>query len=268
MSVWGKIIGGMAGFAVGGPFGAMVGAALGHAADNSRLGQMGGNFTSGFPGTIHGAAGFNPARVAALLGRRDQLFAISVVVLAAKLAKCDGPVVRAEIDAFKRSFRIPPESVRDVGRLFDQARDSAEGFEDYAIQLGEAFADNRGMLEDVLAALFAIGRADGPLNRREQAFLNAVCRGFGLGRAAWDRASGASPRRPQAAEEEDAYQVLGVARGTSDDQLRATWKRLMRENHPDTLASRGVPPEFIARASEKVARINAAWDRIKRERGL
>ncbi len=42
----------------------------------------------------------------------------------------------------------------------------------------------------------------------------------------------------------------------------------MRENHPDTLAARGVPAEFIARASEKVARINAAWDRIKRERGL
>jgi DnaJ like chaperone protein len=42
----------------------------------------------------------------------------------------------------------------------------------------------------------------------------------------------------------------------------------MRENHPDSLAARGVPPEFIARASEKVARINAAWDRIKRERGL
>jgi DnaJ like chaperone protein len=42
----------------------------------------------------------------------------------------------------------------------------------------------------------------------------------------------------------------------------------MRENHPDSLASRGVPPEFIARAGEKVARINAAWDRIKRERRL
>ena len=69
------------------------------------------------------------------------------------------PVKRAEIDAFKRQFRIPPELVRDIGRLFDHARDSAEGFETYAAQLGEAFADNRGMLEDVLAALFFIARA-------------------------------------------------------------------------------------------------------------
>jgi DnaJ like chaperone protein len=42
----------------------------------------------------------------------------------------------------------------------------------------------------------------------------------------------------------------------------------MRENHPDSLAARGVPPEFIARANAKVAQINAAWDLIKRERGL
>jgi DnaJ like chaperone protein len=42
----------------------------------------------------------------------------------------------------------------------------------------------------------------------------------------------------------------------------------MRENHPDTLSARGVPEEFVKRATTKVAEINAAWDRIKRERGL
>jgi DnaJ like chaperone protein len=62
--------------------------------------------------------------------------------------------------------------------------------------------------------------------------------------------------------------VLGVARAASGDDIRAAWKKLMRENHPDSLASRGVPEEFIARATAKVARINAAWDRVKRERGL
>ena len=50
--------------------------------------------------------------------------------------------------------------------------------------------------------------------------------------------------------------------------MRQAWRRLMRENHPDSLAARGVPPEFVKRATEKVANINAAWDRIKRERGL
>jgi DnaJ like chaperone protein len=264
MSYWGKIIGGMAGFALGGPFGAFMGAALGHAAES------GANGFSQLRFGIPGAGAFGPARLAAMLGRRDQLFAVGVVALSAKLAKVDGPVVRAEIDAFKRSFRIPPEAVRDIGRLFDQARDSSDGYQEYATQLGEAFADNRGMLEDVLFSLFAIARADKPINRRELDFLAVVARGFGLDRDAWERASGAAPRRPQAGsvEEEDPYAVLGLTKTASDDELRATWKRLMRENHPDSLAARGVPPAFIAAANDKVARINAAWDRIKRNRKL
>jgi DnaJ like chaperone protein len=259
MGYWGKIIGGVAGFAVGGPMGAMVGAALGHAADTGAVPSMRAPFGP--------QVAWNPARVAAMFNRRDQLFAICVVVLSAKLAKCDGRVKREEIDAFRRQFRIPPESVRDIGRLFDQARDSADGYEQYAMQLGEAFADNRGMLEDVLTALFVIARADGPVNGRELEFLSRTHHSFGLDQVAWDRARGAMPRRP-AADEPDAYSVLGVARSASDDQVRATWRQLMRENHPDSLAARGVPAEFIARANDKVARINAAWDRIKRERGL
>jgi len=260
MGYWGKIIGGVAGFAMGGPMGAVVGAALGHAADAGAAGDFGMRFVP--------QAGWNPARLAAMFSRRDQLFAICVVVLSAKLAKCDGPVRREEIDAFKRQFRIPPESVRDIGRLFDQARDSSEGYESYASQLGDAFADNRGMLEDVLAALFAIARADGPMNGQEFDFLSRTHRALGLDQNAWDRARGGSSRQAPAPEEPNAYAVLGVAPSASAEVIRATWKRLMRENHPDSLAARGVPPEFIARANEKVARINAAWDRIKRERGL
>jgi DnaJ like chaperone protein len=265
MGYWGKVIGGVAGFAVGGPFGAVVGAALGHAADsgavsNMRLPSFGGD-------------AFSPARVAAMLGRRDQLFAIAVVVLAAKLAKCDGTVKREEIDAFKRHFRIPPQSVRDIGRLFDQARDSSEGFEPYATQLGEAFADNKGVLEDVLVALFAIARADGSVNAKELEFLHRVHTLLGLDRISWERVRGGGggsggSRPPAASGNEDPYEVLGVPRTASEEVLRTTWKQLMRENHPDSLAARGVPPEFIARASDKVARINAAWDRIKRERGF
>jgi DnaJ like chaperone protein len=265
MGYWGKVIGGVAGFAVGGPFGAVVGAALGHAADAGVLP----NIRLPFGAESH-ISSWNPARVAALLGRRDQLFAITAVVLSAKLAKCDGPVGRAEIDAFKRQFRIPPESVRDVGRLFDQARDSTDGFEAYADQLGEVFADNRGVLEDVLAALFAVARADAPLNQAEFNFLSRTHRGFRLDQLAWDRARGAAPRTPRDADSDapDPYAVLGVARATGDADLHNAWKQLMRENHPDSLAARGVPAEFIARASDKVARINAAWDQIKRERGL
>ncbi len=260
MGFLGKIIGGSAGFFIGGPFGAVVGAALGHAADSGALGNLKLPFGAN-------ASAFAPARVAAMLGRRDQVFAVSVVVLSAKLSKCDGPVHRQEIDTFKRLFRIPPESVRDIGRLFDQARDSADDFEEYADILGQAFADNRGTLEEVLVALFAIARADGPINRAELDFLRRVHRGLGLDQVSWDRAWNGAPGR-SASDEPDPYDILGLDRSADPEAIRARWKDLMRENHPDSLIARGVPTEFIAKASDRVARINAAWDRIKRERGL
>jgi DnaJ like chaperone protein len=254
MGYWGKLIGGTAGFFVGGPYGAVIGAALGHAADSGVAQRP--------------AAPVNPARIASMFGRREEVFAITVTALAAKLCKCDGPVKRVEIDAFKRNFRIPPASARDIGRMFDQARDSGESYETYAAQLAEAFADNRAILDDVLRALFNIARADGALNQTERDFLRRVHRRLGLDQVSWDRAAGTQSRPPAPVDDNDPYVELGVSRSTSPEELRATWKRLMRENHPDSLASRGVPADFIARAGEKVARINAAWDRIKRERGL
>lgn len=258
MSYWGKFIGGMAGFAMGGPVGALFGAALGHAADEGRLN----GFTSNLQGFAGRAMPFDPLRLAAMMGRRDQVFAIGVTVLAAKLCKCDGPVSRLEIDAFKASFAIPPASIGEVAKLFDSARDSAAGFETYAAQLGQAFADDKTPLEQVLAGLYQIARADGPVNSAEADFLSRVAYAFGLGEAATRRAGTGTP--PPRMPAEDPYLVLGVHRQASADEIRARWKQLMRETHPDSMAARGASPAMIAAASEKVARINAAYDAIKR----
>jgi len=255
MSFWGKILGSMAGFAMGGPFGAMLGAALGHAADNGAA-----------PGG--GRIPPNAADMVHMLGGKENLFSFAIVVLSAKLAKVDGPVKRAEIEAFRQTFRVPEDSLRDVGRLFDQARESAEGWEPFADRLGEVFADNKVMLEDVLAALVRIARADGPVTKYEGDMLRGIHARFGLDAAAWQRAKGGAPRGIPAQEMEDPYPVLGLTRSASDVEIRAAWRQLMRENHPDSLAARGVPQEFVKRATSKVAEINAAWDRIKRERGL
>ncbi len=264
MSLWGKILGGVAGFAMGGPMGAVLGAALGHAAD-----QKGGpGVTGASPADLLGPP--DPLRmteIAAMMGSRDTVFSIAVVVLAAKLAKADGPVKRAEIDAFKRLFRFAPENARDIAKLWDGARDSASGYEGFADKLAEAFSDNRTVLEEVLASLFAVARADGPLNAAEERFLADVRSRFGLNERAWENARSGNTARAEP-QGPDPYEALGVARSASDAEIRAAWRQLMRENHPDTLAARGVPAHFIEHATRRVSEFNAAWNRIKKERGL
>jgi DnaJ like chaperone protein len=258
MSIWGKIMGGFAGFAVGGPLGAMVGAALGHAADQKGVGAP----------QIGRPPGIREAEIAAMIGGKQGLFSIAVVILAAKLAKCDGAVNRAEIDAFKRIFRIPPEQVRNVGTLFDEARESADGYEAWARRLGDSFADQKGVLEDVAAALMQVAAADGPLKPREIAFMDSVRGLMGLSEAQWARARSGGGGSAARSSEPDPYAVLGIPATATDAMVREAWRNLVRENHPDALAAKGVPEQFVAQATEKVARINAAWDRIKRDRGM
>ena len=256
MNYWGKILGSVAGFAMGGPLGALFGAAMGHAADEG--------VGSGMVWRLGNAMSFDAARMAALLGRRDQLFAIGITVLAAKLAKCDGAVSRAEIAAFRQAFAIADSNVAEVGRIFDAARESSDGYQAYAAQLGQAFADSRGVLEQVLAGLHHIARADGPINGREADFLAQVAHQFGLD----PDSAGRAGRGLGAGQREDPYAVLGVERRASLEAIRARWMTLVRQNHPDSLASKGEPPDRVAAASQRVARINAAYDTIKRDHQL
>ena len=77
---------------------------LGHAADAGMIPGMQTALQGFKPKRDSGPSPLSSARFAAMLGRRDQVFAIGAVTLSAKLAKCDGPVNRSEIDAFKRAF--------------------------------------------------------------------------------------------------------------------------------------------------------------------
>ncbi|MBS1094728.1 TerB family tellurite resistance protein [Gluconobacter wancherniae] len=276
MAIWGKMFGGVAGFAVGGPFGALMGAALGHAADSgSLLNPPSGGWSERFPAKgrpdPNNAAFFGAAKVAAALGKRDQLYAIGLVALCAKMAKIDGPVNRQEINAFKACFQFPPDNTREVGMLFDRARERTDDFEMYGRELGRAYANNSEPLETLLGALFRIARADvapgNALHPKETDFLKRLHKAFGLPPGAWDRAESGGTRAATG-NEPDAYRVLGIVRTASDQEVRVRWRTLMREHHPDVLAQKPMTDAERAKAQDRIARINAAWDRIKRDRQL
>jgi DnaJ like chaperone protein len=258
MSIWGKIIGGMAGFSVGGPLGAILGATLGHAVDKMHD-----------RGATERPVGFD--ELPRSEEERQTAFTLAVIVLAAKMAKADGVVTRAEIDAFKRLFQIPPQDFPQVGRMFDEARQSADGFEPYAMQIAGLFHDSPTVLEELLHALFRIAVADGELNPSEDAFLARVAQIFGFSamQFAAIRARATAGEGPAAsAAEGDPYAVLGVSPDASDKEVKDAYRRLVRENHPDLLTAKGMPPELVANANRTLAAINAAFETIKRARGM
>ena len=242
MSIWGKVVGGATGLALGGPLGAILGAVAGHALDQMRSDRRG------------------PANVES----RQGAFAVATIVLAAKMAKADGRVTRDEIDAFKRIYHIPPEEAWQVGQLFDIAKREAEGFEAYARQAAELFAHNPAVLEDLLDGLFAIAMADGVMHEREIAFLERVARIFGFNAHEFERIRASHVGLDAA----DPYTVLGIERSVSDAKVKAAWRVLIREHHPDLLLAQGMPQESVDVANDKMAAINAAYDRVRAERGM
>ncbi len=241
MSIWGKIVGGVGGFAIGGPLGAIIGAVAGHAVDKMRAAKP-------------------PPEDAT----KSIAFTIAVVVLGAKMAKADGTVTQNEVRAFKKVFKVPQHEVKNVARVFDQARKDSHGFEPYARQIAGMFQGNAAVLEELLFCLSFIARADGDLNEAETAYLRAVSDIFGLDRAAFERVT-AIRHGPDDA---DPYQVLGVPQTISDDDLKSTYRQLVRDNHPDRLVAQGMPEEFIAVANQKLAAINVAYDKVAAERGI
>lgn len=231
---YGLIGGAGMGFALGGPLGALVGALAGHALD--RL--------------------FAPAP-------KNAAFSVALVALLAKMAKADGVVVQAEVNAFREVFDIPEEDLAQVARLYDLAKQDTAGFEAYARQVAELFADEPDTREDLLDALFHVAKADHALHPAELAFLAEVGRILGFTGAAYERIEARHVRRPG-----DPYAVLDLDPGASDAEVKAHWRALVAAHHPDRIAGRGLPPAAIKLANDRVAALNAAYDAIARQRGL
>ena len=272
MQIWGKIIGAVVGFAIGDALGALLGLLAGHAFDH-------------FWATRRGArvAGRKPRARRADARRQDEpipnfadpaetrriAFATAVIVLGAKLTKADGRVTRDEIRAFKRVFPIDDDDVGDVARIFNQAKSSARGFEPHARQIASLFRHDPVLLGEVLIGLFEVARIDREISPAEVDFLRRVATIFGFDPIAFDQLHArfsASARELSGAD--DAYAVLGVPRGARDEEIRQTYRKLVREHHPDRLVARGMPEEMVEQANRTLAAINAAYDRIAKERNL
>jgi len=249
MSIWGKVIGGVAGFALGGPLGALLGAYAGHKVydENKAAGSGWG-----------GAGGGDDMQT------RQVAFTMAVIVLSAKMAKADGQVTRDEVEAFKEIFHIPPSEKKRVGELFDQARQDASGFEPYAEQVAEMFAHEPAVLEELLGGLFHIAKADGVIHPAEADFLRKVADIFGFDTRQYESAHSSFVQPGEA----DPYGILGLEADASDADVKSAYRKLIREYHPDTLMAQGLPQEFIDLANEKMAAINGAYDVIKKQRGL
>ena len=244
MSIWGKVIGGATGFALGGPLGAIFGVLAGNAFDKRKKSNFN---TSNFSNN-----------------QKQQIFTLSIIILSAKIAKSDGQVTDDEISAFKEKFKIPKDEISKVAKIFNEAKKEIHGYKQVADQIGLLFSNNRIILEELLNNLFYIAASDGKVSISEIEILKSISKSFKFSDNDFQRIFQTNINNKNA----DPYKVLGVKRDDDNDTIRKKWINLTKEHHPDYLISRGLPEEFINRATDELAAINLAYDKIKESRGI
>ena len=239
MTIWGKIIGSATGFAFGGPIGALLGGAAGHALDKFKTKE----------------------KLPEELALKQIGFTIGVIVLSAKMAKADGKVTKSEIKAFKEKINVPDNEIKNVARLWDQAKKTTDGFEVYAKQISNLLEKNSSVLEELLNLLVIIAEADGKITNLEKIYLKEVSNIFGFSKQDFERICSSKLDK-----QIDPYQTLGVLKDAPLDEIKSKWKTLAMKHHPDRLIAQGIPQDMIETNTYRLKEINNAWDLIKNKK--
>ena len=237
MSIWGSLIGGMIGFSLGGPFGMLLGSLVGGKISRARSRRGFGAFA-----------------------QPQQIFALSLIVLSAKLSKADGNVSREELVAVKDKLKIPENEIDQVGKIFNKAKEESTGYEPYAQQIAQIYKGNINVLEEVINILFYIAEADGKVSPSELTMIENISKIFGLTQAQFNSIR-------ESRKGSDKLNPYIVLESNPDDDLQSIRKKylkLSKENHPDLLVSKGVPQEVIDESKNKMRAINSAWDQIQK----
>lgn len=189
-------------------------------------------------------------------------FTIAIIALGAKMAKADGHVTRDEVIAFRQIFQLPAQDEAAAAKVFNLARQDVAGYESYAAKIARMFKDDREMLINLLEGLLFIAMADGVYHPKEDEFLARVAEIFGLEQRVFTclRARHVPGMVP------DPYSVLGVSPNDSFDNIKARYRTLVKESHPDAVIARGLPEEAVQIATNRLVAINAAWENLRAKR--
>ena len=237
MSIWGSLIGGIVGFSFAGPIGALIGSMIG--------GRMSSSRRSGFQQSF---------------AQPQQMFAISLIILTAKLSKVDGYVSKEELIAVKQKLKIPEHEIDQVGKIFNKAKEDSLGYEPYAQQIAQIYRNQPAVLDEVINILFYIAEADGNVSESELVMIRNIANIFGISNSQFN---GIKESR-KSSDKLNPYIVLGCDPSDDFTTIRKKYLKLSKEHHPDVLVSKGVPKEVIEESKKKMRAINSAFDTIEK----
>ena len=239
MSIWGGITGGLLGFAVLGPIGALVGSVIGSRISGNSSRKRLNNFD------------------------RQVAFFAALFACLAKLAKADGRVDESEVqkveEIISKKLNLSGEHRNFAINIFQKAKDDKNSFEAYASNLYKILSSSPNSLLVFYEILFELALADGFLHPKEDELLKKIPFIFKFDKSVYDNFY-----EKYVSQNKSYYKVLGVEENSSFKDIKKSYLKKRKEFHPDTLIGKGLPEEFIEKAKEKFIEIQEAYEELEK----
>jgi len=261
VALQGKILGGLFGFLVGGPPGALLGVLAGHQVDAHTERRSGG-------------PGLTSARAV------QEAFFRSTFEAMGHLAKADGHVSEQEIHAARQvmqQFGLGPAETRLAIDLYSAGKARDFPLEDSLRRLATLIRGRTDLTRMFVQIQLQAALWGGALQGPGRAVLERICRVLEVSTIELARMeamvrmqqpAGRTPAQHAAQKLESAYAVLGMPGTASDAEIKKAYRRLMNQNHPDKLVAKGLPESMMKVAEEKTRQIRAAYDHVCEVRGI
>jgi len=268
----GKLLGGALGYALSETLlGVAIGVFLGHLFDRSTRPKRSARY-----GNNGGIKFDRRARE-----RRQEVFFATTFSVMGHISKADGRVSPEEIqlaEQVMQQMRLNQNQRTAAIEYFNRGKQANfvldETLEEFRNECSSKTALMQMFIEIQLQAVYA----DGTKKPNEEKILRHICLVLGYPEvllAQMEAMLFASQRSHQSYDSNgagastalnDAYEIIGVESSSTDAEVKKAYRRLMSQNHPDKLISKGLPEEMIEIATNKTQEIQKAYDLISENR--
>jgi DnaJ like chaperone protein len=131
------------------------------------------------------------------------------------------------------------------------------------MQLYQAARTQPTLLLSFLDLLFKIAAADGTLHPAEETALKNVKDIFKIRDAQFENIKAIYFK-----DIDKYYKILNCTPESSNQEIKSSYKKLVKDFHPDTIVSKGLPEEFIDFAANRFREIQESYEKIRQERGF
>ena len=207
-----------------------------------------------------------------------------LVSLLAKVAKSDGRVSELEARLITQVLDDLSQKVSGVSgvreylkEVYKSQKENVDNAYETARNYKRAFNLNYDTCVARLTFFLNLAYIDGEFNKSEQDVIRNIAYGFGIDKETLDEiiykfdsfyGSRFGADHDEMSQENDAFEVLGLSKNASLDEVKARYKELVRQYHPDILMGRGESKEMIERSTKKLQEINEAYGRLKEKFGV